>query len=410
MKAWTANATTSFTLYGSAATGNSPTAAAVADFNGDGNPDIAVTNSGDNTVTILLGNDSGAFTQAPGSPIAVGGQPQYVASGDFNGDGIVDLAVANFQSTSNSVTILLGNGDGTFYQAVGSPVAVGSNPWFIAVADMNGDGKADLAMSNGGSGNVTVLLGNGDGTFTAGLGSPLGVGSSARSIAVADFNGDGRPDVAVANYNDNTISILVQNSGGTGFTAKPNITLPAGTNPWTVVASDFNADGKADLAVTGFSSNKVYVFLGNGDGTFTQAPNSPVSAGSGATGLLVEDFNHDGRPDIAVADQNGNVTVLQGSVSVAVTLAICSESFAIRPGGKLHRHCQPSALHGLTLPDSGRRGSGGCGEHRSGRNRRFFHDVPRVRNPLAAHQPVQLESFLSARLRQNDEQYESLNQ
>ncbi len=323
VSAWTGNGSAPFSLYGSASVGSSPTAAVVADFNGDGKPDIAVTNSGDNTVTILLGNgvlgnSTGGFNPAPGSPISVGGQPQYIATGDFNGDGIADLAVANFQSTSNSITILLGNGDGTFHQATGSPASVGSNPWFIAVADINGDGKADLVVPNGGSSNAYVLLGNGDGTFTTW--TILTVGSSARSVAVADFNGDGRPDLAFANYNNNSITIYVQNSTGTGFSQLSDITLASGTNPWNVVAFDFDADGKIDLAVTGFTSSKVYVFKGNGNGTFSSAANSPVSAGTNPSGLLVEDFNGDGRPDLAVADQSGNVTVLKGAASATVTL------------------------------------------------------------------------------------------
>ena len=164
------------------AAGSQPYSVAVGDFNGDGIPDLAVANSGDNTVTVLLGNGSGGFTAATGSPFAAGSYPDSVAVGDFNGDGIADLVVANLYS--NNVTILLGNGSGSFTPAGGSPFAAVS-PSFIAVADFNGDGIADLAVTNGVSnGTVTVLLGNGSAGFTAASGSPITVGNDPVSIAV----------------------------------------------------------------------------------------------------------------------------------------------------------------------------------------------------------------------------------
>ncbi len=135
----------------------------VADFNHDGNADLAATSGADNTVIILLGHGDGTFTQANGSPISVGSFPEAVRTGDFNSDGILDLAVAN--AKDNTVSILLGNGDGTFTQASGSPVSVGAFPFFVAVADFNGDGFADIAVSNESDSTVSILLGHGDGTF-----------------------------------------------------------------------------------------------------------------------------------------------------------------------------------------------------------------------------------------------------
>ncbi|MGC1106278.1 MAG: VCBS repeat-containing protein [Candidatus Acidiferrales bacterium] len=185
---------------------------AIGDFNGDDKLDIAVAsyfgNPATSAVTILLGNGDGTFTQATGSPITVGNNPSAIVAGDFNGDGKLDLAIANLND--NTVTILLGNGDGTFTPAPGSPIAVGTAPDAIAVGDFLGNGKLDLAVANSGSNNVTLLLGNGDGTFAQAASSPFSVGKGLSSIAVADFNGDGRLDLVVTNTGDNTISFLLQ--------------------------------------------------------------------------------------------------------------------------------------------------------------------------------------------------------
>ena len=273
---------------------------AVGDFNGDGIPDLAVGGYG---TTVLLGNGDGTFT-ATASP-AAGVAPVSIVVGDFNGDGIPDLAEANYYN--GTVTVLLGNGDGTFTAMSKSP-ATGQYPDSIAVGDFNRDGILDLAVANEGSDTVTVLLGNGDGTFTAVFTSPA-TGQHPGSPAVGDFNGDGIPDLAVPNYGGDTVTVLLGNGDGTfTVTASP----AAGSAPRSIAAGDFNGDGIPDLAVANYGGDTVTVLLGKGDGTFTAA--STIGVGDDPVSIVVGDFNGDGIPDLAVANEGGDtVTVLLGN-------------------------------------------------------------------------------------------------
>src|SRR5216684_1815090 len=237
--------------------GYDPIFVAVGDFNGDGVPDLVVANEGSNNVSVLLGNGQGAFQAAQN--FAAGTNPQSVAVGDFNGDGKLDLAVAN--EGSGDVSVLLGNGDGTFQTAVA--IATGTNPQSVAVGDFNGDGNLDLAVANGGDfssgagSNVTVLLGNGDGTFQTAR--AFAVDDIPQSVAVGDFNGDGKLDLAVANLRSGDVSVLLGNGDGT-FQGAVNY---AAAGASSIAVGDFNGDGKLDLAV---ASGSVSVLLGNGDG------------------------------------------------------------------------------------------------------------------------------------------------
>jgi hypothetical protein len=229
------------------------------------------------------------------------GYAAAIAVGDFNGDGIPDLAVSN-NNPDYKVTILLGNGDGTFTVGASVPVPQWSeNPQGIVAMDFNGDGKTDLAVTsskNYTTANyvVTILLGNGDGTFTTG--QTYTTGTSDLSIVGGDFNGDGIPDLATANYADDTVTILLGNGDGT-FT--PAASPATGSGPFAIVAGDYNNDGKLDLATANYYSSTVTILLGNGDGTFTAAPPTPATGG-GPDGIAVGDFNGDGLLDFITAN------------------------------------------------------------------------------------------------------------
>jgi hypothetical protein len=286
--------------------GNGPTGVVTADFNGDGRLDLAVANMTDGTVTILLGNGDGTFTQK--STLTAGSGANWLAVGDFNEDGKQDLAVANSGSTGiGGVTILLGNGDGTF--TTGASLTTGDGPFAIVTADFNKDGHLDLAVSNANSDTVTVLLGTGSGTFS--FASTPAAGTMPQVIVVGDFNEDGKLDLAVSNESDNTVSVLLGNGNGTFQTQSAISSGGTSGFPIGLIAADFNGDGHLDLAAV--NASDVGILLGSGTGTFTL--HSDPSTGStflisGVTG----DYNGDGKLDIVVADQvSGQAFFLPGN-------------------------------------------------------------------------------------------------
>jgi type II secretory pathway component GspD/PulD (secretin) len=286
--------------------GHSPTSIAVADFNGDGKLDLAVTNEGDNTVSILLGNGDGTF-QSPTS-VATRVAPDAIVTADFNADGKADLAVANV--SDNTISILLGNGDGTF--TAGTTITGIKSPVAMVTGDFRNIGRADLAVLDQADGLVSVLLGNGDGTFANPIDTTVGMTPSA--LVTGDFNGDGKLDVAVTNSGSNTVSVLLGNGDGTFF---QRIDFGTGVGPSAIASADYNGDGRLDLAVTNKIDNTLSIFLGNGDGTFGAATN----------------FSTDGGPTALVSGNFGGtfpslIVVCESANTIDLFLGLGNDSFA----------------------------------------------------------------------------------
>lgn len=316
----------SASIYGSG--GEAPDSVTLADVNGDGKLDIIVANENSNSVGVLLGNGDGTFR--PVVTYSSGGwNATSVAVADVNGDGNLDLIVANECQTSDNcnngnVGVLMGNGEGTFQPAI-TYMPGGQYPFSVAVADLNGDGYPDLAVA--GLDGVGLLFGNGDGTFQTGATfSPGGT-----SIAIGELNGDGDPDLVVTGGGG--LSVLLGNGYGTFQSA---VTYPSGESDYVVIA-DINGDGKMDLVTADLcrqsgtcTTGGVSVLVGNGDGTFQSA----IVYGSGglyATSVAVADVNADNKPDILVANRckpcavGGSVGVLLNDLeSVTKTKAATS--------------------------------------------------------------------------------------
>jgi hypothetical protein len=285
------------------------------DFDGDGNLDLAVSNYGSSQVTVLLGKGNGTFTVAPGSPFNIGGRANQMVVGDFNGDGKLDLAASEF--SGSQLSVFLGNGNGSFSAAPGSPYALAGNGASLGVGDFNGDGKLDLVASVYNSGNVYLFLGNGNGTFNAAPGSPFAGGAGSYTGATGDFNNDGKLDFVKSNYTNPNVSVLLGNgAGGLALAPGSPINYAGASQTLAVAVADFNGDGKMDLAVCNYGSNTISILLGNGDGTFTQAAGSPIVTASNPYDIAAADFNGDGKMDLVVANYNANngyLTFLYGN-------------------------------------------------------------------------------------------------
>lgn len=284
---------------------------AVGDFNHSGHPGLAVAESANEAAVILLGNGNGTFALSSAAfAYALGMYTVGVEAADFNADGNLDLAIINnFDGVS---PVALGYGSGAFNTA-GDLYTPGVFPAGAAVGDFNGDGKLDTAVAGGGStkypgSGVAIGLGNGDGTFTQASGSPISLRRDLSAIVAADFNGDGKLDLAVTDYVGNDVLILLGNGDGT---FQSPLTTQVGNEPMGIVAGDFNNDGKLDLAVANSGDNTVTLLLGNGDGTFAEASGSPYVVGKVPSAIVAADFNGDGKLDLAVTNINdGTVSIL----------------------------------------------------------------------------------------------------
>lgn len=279
------------------ATGSTPYAVTSADLNGDSKPDLVVVNETVNTVSVLLGNGSGEFQAKVDYP--TGSDPRAVAVADVNGDAKLDLVVGNFGAfpdTVATVSILLGNGNGTFGAKLDYTASPSAGIEAIAVADVSGDGKPDVLVAA--SSAISVLLNNGNGTFASRVGYLPGL-LSPRSIAIADINGDGKQDIVAAAANDNGNGVLVFLGNGNGtFAAHMDFTLSGTFSLSGVAVADLNGDGKLDVATGDTNTNTVRVLLGNGGGSFTSVIDSP--AASVPLAIVVADVNADSKLDLVV--------------------------------------------------------------------------------------------------------------
>jgi uncharacterized protein (TIGR03437 family) len=320
-------------------TGNLPSSAAVGYFvTGTPNLCIAVTNLGDNNVSIFLGTGTGLPQTANSTP-NVGLAPMAIVAADFDGDGNVDLAVAN--AGGNSVTVLFGKGDGTFAKRSAVPdIPVGARPVSLAVGNFGG--LPGLAVVNERDGTVTVLVGDGTGNLKPSLRSPFAVLAGMftaqyafpSSVAVADVNGDGYPDIVTTNDGAGNISVLLGDGLG-GFTFSAASPIAVGANPMAIVTADFNGDGNPDVAVANFGSGTVTVLLGDGTGAFNPPTgNAPLSVGASPISLAVGDFNGQSRADLVVANEGDNtVNVFLNQLAPPVTV-VSSASYLspVSPG------------------------------------------------------------------------------
>jgi FG-GAP-like repeat len=326
-----------FTAGGTYPTGYDPTSVVATYFHGGDVLDLAVANSGDNTITILYNGGSGiAFY--PGPTISLPGKyPSQLVAGDFNADGHMDLAVVNTCGTGASgclptavpqepgtVTVLLGDGfDGFTVSQAALPV--GMIPYSLVQGDFNNDGILDLAVANSGDNTVSILIGNGDGTFTPTTASPR-TGNGPLFIATGDFNQDGNLDLAVTNSTDGTVSLLLnQNCASvapSACTFAPTPVSPGvGAQPAGIAVGDMNADGFLDLVVANSAGHSLSILLGDGTGSFQAvSPDFFIDTQAQPQSVALGDFNQDGRLDVAFTDSAGTFRVLRQAGVTQVTL------------------------------------------------------------------------------------------
>src|SRR3989442_9323806 len=292
------------------AVGAGPYSVAVGDLNGDGRLDLVVANSLANTVSVLLGNGDGTFQAARNFDAGLGSGPIWVVVVDINGDGKADVLLAN--EMRHSLVVLLGIGEGTLQPPMNFDTA-GNLPESIAVGDFNGDGKLDVAVAHFYSTNVTVLLGNGDGTFQpAYVVATFAPNMNLIPVAVGDLNGDGKLDLVTASVTTTMVAVMLGNGDGTF--QPPQITPFVG-DPESIMIRDFNGDRKMDLALPNDDSPdaKVAGFLGNGDGTLQPVQRFSVGAMESES-LAAGDFNGDGKLDLVFANAGtNNISVLLGN-------------------------------------------------------------------------------------------------
>lgn len=322
-----------------------PVSIATGDFNSDGKLDIAVAHQGyahqgnPNQIYVYAGTGTGSFTGPTG--FLVGTQPRSIVVGDFNEDGKSDLAAANLGD--DTISILLGTGAGSFGPHTTFPAR--TSPTSVASGDFNGDNHLDLAVANRGSHNVSILIGAGNGSF--GAPTNFATGRESVFVVVKDFNNDAKSDLAVANTFSNNVSILLGTGLG-GFNSAVN--YPTGTRPRYIAVGDFNGDTISDLAISNEQSHNVSILFGAGNGSFGATNNRPLRQYPGP--IVTGDFNADGKPDLAVGNAStstgGYITRVLGAGSDSFGLPA---NFNVGPEGSMPLNLAVGDFNGDGKPD-----------------------------------------------------------
>lgn len=282
---------------------------ATADMNGDGIPDLVELSTSDSTVNVVTVDVDGNFNLLSPQSFADITQMSSVAIADVNGDGIPDVIISDGSGSAGGVRVLLNDGHGNLAADVSyaSETAVGPGPVSVSVTDINGDGKPDLVTANGRDGTVSVLINNGDGTFAAPVTYPAG--SDPVAVAVGDVNGDGHPDIVVADQGDSKVAILI--GAGDGTFAAP-VFYGTGPDPGWIAAHDLSGDGRLDLVTANYSDGSVSVFANTGHGDFV--PTQRVYPAYGSYDTVIMDMA--GKPQLISANvPAGAVVVTPASVS-----------------------------------------------------------------------------------------------
>lgn len=279
-----------------------------ADFNHDNHLDLAISNSNENSISVLLGIGNGSFQLPAINYSCNGNNPYWLVAHDFNHDGNLDLAVCN--EGSNTISILLGLSNGSFQTPAMTFSSGGTLPSSIIVVDVNNDSAADLVVTNTGTYVITIFLGFGNGTFQTSATSYT-ANTYPSSLTSGDFNSDGNIDLAVVSRGTNQLLIFIGNGNGTFHANFTNYTT--GSFPYVVRSGDFNGDSKLDLVVGNFYGNTISVYMGTGTGTFTTSSSATYATGiSNPIDIAIQDLNEDTKMDLAISNQNANVSVYFG--------------------------------------------------------------------------------------------------
>jgi hypothetical protein len=314
--------------------GRAPGCVLVEDVNGDGSLDLVVANEKGSSVSVLLGDGKGGFSTARGSPFPAGSNPNDLAGGDFNGDGLIDLAIANHET--QHLTVLVGDGRGAFAPATRLPVIAFVKPHVhgVATGDFNGDTRLDLVTDSWAEDRLVVILGDGKGGFAT-PGTYVAVGNHPyQRVRVADLNGDGKADIVSPNLEGDNVSILL--SDGTGKFRQPaDSPFPCGDSPFNVAIGDINGDGKPDLAIVNSPSSTsdrtgrdgLTILIGDGLGVFTRMTASPIATAKFPNMAAIGDVNGDGVADVAVSNPDSDkITVFtmsrNGKVAARAAISV----------------------------------------------------------------------------------------